>query len=116
MMPIQNKLRKNVLILSSLVFSAIPLILFLWELLISSLLPKGSYWHEKLFIYPFPWAICLALLWIAMILLISAVIYRRVKHDKQYPFIGVFLLFSVQAFVVFNPKFAMPPILLFIIF
>ena len=104
-MLIHNKIRKNALIIASLVFSSIPLLIFLWELLISASFARGSFWYNKLFIYPFPWQACLVSLWIAVVFLVIALIYRRVKHDKQYNFSLIFLLFSAQAFFAFHHVF-----------
>jgi hypothetical protein len=52
-------------------------------------------------------------MWLGMLFLLAAIAYRRIKREKSYPFLLVLTLFSMQAFIVFKIKFAIPAIVLF---
>jgi hypothetical protein len=103
-----STLRNNLLLVLSLVFTALPILLISIFLAVKYLITLVT--EDAL------WFLLETSIWIGMFFLLAAIIYRRVKREDSYSFLFVLTLFSLQAFMVFKIKFAIPPIILFGLF
>ena len=98
-------LRNNFLLVISLAFTALPILLISIFLAVKYLITLVT--EDAL------WFLLATSIWIGMFFLLAAIIYRRIKKEESYSFLFVLTLFAVQAFIVFEIKFAIPPIILF---
>lgn len=100
----KDRIKNNLALTISLFFTSLPALLVLLYLLTRLVLPEDSSLLEMIINLPIT-AVWLELcFWIGMLFLIIAIIYRRIKHEKGYHFLLVFLLFTVQAFFATRAK------------
>lgn len=102
-------LRNNLLLVLSLAFTALPILFIAVFLAVQYMVELVT--EDAL------WFLLESSIWIGLFLLFAAIIYRRVRRKESYPFLLVFSLFTVQAFIVIKIKLlAILPILLFAFF
>lgn len=97
--------RNNFLLVISLAFTALPILLISVFLAVKYLITLVT--EDAL------WFMLETSIYLGMFFLIAAIIFRRIKREESYPFLLVFIIFSLQAVIVFTIKFALPPIILF---
>jgi hypothetical protein len=102
-----STLRNNFLLILSLLFTALPVLVFSLYLALKYLLTLVTEDAFRFFLE--------AWIWFGMFFLLAAVAYRRWRREKSYNFLLIFSLFSFQSFFALGIKYAMPPIIVFVL-
>ena len=99
-----GRIKNNVPLAISLFFTLWPILLIFLYLLMKVVLSKGSILLVKFEHLPIMTGWFEYSFWLGMFFLVAAIIHRRIRHKKGYPFLLVFLLFTVQAFIATRAK------------
>lgn len=103
----RDSMRRNFLLALSTLFTAVPALVLLLYFGLKYLIANTT--DDAL------GSVLEVIVWVGMFFLAIAVAYRRLSREPSYPFWMVFTLFSAQAFIAFQVKFAMPAIFVFVV-